>query len=215
MISSGNQASELLNTLLSWLFDHYIEITATLTGLIYIVFSVRGKILLWLFGLISSSLYVYVYFRSKIYALMGINIYYVFISIYGWLHWKFPGKKNPKELPITRVKPPVLIWLLGISLVLFLMIIVILKKYTDSDVAVWDAFIASFSITATWMLARKIMEHWLIWIVVDMVAIILSLYKGLYPTVALYVCYTTLAMLGYREWLKLWKHQQEAAGASS
>lgn len=215
MFSAGNQASELLYTLLSWLFDHYIEILATLTGLIYLVYSVRGKILLWLFGLISSSLYVYVYFKSKIYALMSINIYYVFISIYGWFHWKFPGKDNQQELPITRVKLPMLIWLLGISMVLFLMIIVVLKKYTDSDVAVWDAFIAAFSITATWMLARKIMEHWLIWIVVDMVALILSFYKGLYPTVVLYAFYTTLAVLGYREWLKLWKHQQETAGASS
>jgi nicotinamide mononucleotide transporter len=204
-----SQPAELPVTILRWLFTHYIEVLATLTGMIYLVYSVQGKLLLWLFGIITSSLYVYVYLDSKIYALMSINIYYVFISIYGWIHWRFPGEKNKEELPVSRLSLRLSIYLMLISLLLFLVIIFVLKRYTNSDVAIWDAFISAFSITATWMLARKILEHWLIWIVVDLITVILSINKGLYPTVLLFIFYTSLAAIGFREWHKQWKNQRE------
>ncbi len=213
MVFFANQPAEIIDVMLRWLFGHYIEVLATLTGLIYLVYSVQGKIQLWFFGIITSALYVYVYFKSGIYALMCINMYYVVISIYGWLHWSFPGNKNKQELPVTRLNLRLFLYLMSISLVLFLVIIFVLKRYTNSDVAVWDAFITAFSITATWMLARKILEHWLIWIVVDIVALILSINKGLYPTVVLYAFYTTLALLGYKEWLTQWKDQKEIVNA--
>jgi len=76
----------------------------------------------------------------------------------------------------------------------------VLSRHTDSPVAGWDSFTTALSVIATWMLARKYIEHWLIWIVVNIVSMILYLYKGLYPTTLLFLVYTIMAVAGYREW---------------
>jgi nicotinamide mononucleotide transporter len=200
---------EIISKAFHWLFGNYIEILATITGLIYLVYSVKGNILLWPFGLITSALYVYVFFMSKIYADMGINIYYVIISIYGWIHWSSGENSEKKELPLSRLKLRLGLILGLITLIIFCIIAYFLKNFTDSDIAYWDAFVTAASITATWMLARKIMEHWLFWVVVDGISIGLYIYKGLYPTVLLFVVYTSLAVTGYHEWRKQWKAQSK------
>jgi nicotinamide mononucleotide transporter len=198
-----------LYRLLNWLFTNYIEVLASVTGLIYLVYSIRGKMILWLFGLITSLLYVWVFFKSGIYADMGINVYYVIVSIYGWYHWKFGKNATQTSLPIRRLNQKAGIILLLVSGMLYIFILLVLKNFTDSTVAAWDAFITAFSITATWMLARKILEHWLIWIVVDFISVGLYIFKDLYPTVLLFIVYTILAFTGYKSWLKEWKKQPQ------
>jgi nicotinamide mononucleotide transporter len=205
MIFLPDQNQGALFIIIRWLISHHIEILATLTGLIYLIYSIRGQILLWLFGILSSALYIYVFFRSKIYADMCISIYYVIISIYGWYHWSFTTGKKGRDLPVSRLTLKSGIILAIVSVVLFLGIIFVLKNFTNSDIAFWDALITALSVTATWMLARKILEHWLIWIFVDMISVLLYIYKGLYPTVVLYMFYTTLAVLGYNEWKVKWR----------
>jgi nicotinamide mononucleotide transporter len=195
-----------LKLVINYIAQNYIELLATITGIIYLVLSIPGKKLLWLFGLLTSLLYVYVFFKSKIYADMGINVYYVIISVYGWILWS--SNKDKGNLPFSRLKLTQSVILLILTAVLFVLIAFILKKFTDSDVAWFDAFTTAASITATWMLARKILEHWLIWVVVDGMSIGLYIYKGLYPTVLLFVFYTVLAVLGFYEWLKLWRTQE-------
>ena len=209
MFIAPDKFSGLVYGALSWVFSNYIEVIATLTGLIYLVYSVRGDILLWFFGIVTSGLYIYVFFDAGIYADMGINVYYVLISLYGWYHWRFDKSSAQKELPISRLTRSNGIILLLISLLIFAFIAFVLNRFTNSDIALWDAFTTAFSITATWMLARKIIEHWLVWIVVDLVSAALYIYKGLYPTVLLFVVYTLLAYVGYTSWLKEWKIQEQ------
>lgn len=208
MLFLPGESENLFANLIKWLLENYVEILATLTGLIYLVYSVQGKVLLWLYGIISSSLYIYICFNAKIYANMGIYIYYVIISIYGWFHWIQGKKGDQEELPVSRISQKLTIYLLLITLLLFIFIAFILDKFTDSDIAILDAVTASASITATWMLARKILEHWLIWIIVDALLVVLYISKDLYPTVILYIFYTTLAILGYIEWKKKWEKQK-------
>lgn len=208
MLFLSGEYENLFANSVKWLLDHYIEVLATLTGIIYLIYSVRGSILLWFFGIITSSLYVFVFFKAKIYADMSINIYYVFISIYGWFHWNWGKHENQKELPVSRIGRRQIVYLSIITIALFVFIAFILEIFTDSDIAILDAVTTSASITATWMLARKILEHWLIWIVVDALSIGLYIYKGLYPTVILFILYTSLALLGYIEWKKKWKQQE-------
>lgn len=207
MFLPSGEFESLFAIFLGWLFDNYIEVLATLTGIIYLVYSVRGKVLLWFFGIITSALYIYVFFKAKIYADMSINIYYVAISIYGWLHWIRGKQNNQEELPVTRINHQQIVYLSIVTLALFVFIAFVLEKFTDSDIAILDAITTSVSITATWMLARKILEHWILWIIVDALSIGLYMYKGLYPTVVLFVFYTTLALLGYIEWKRKWKKQ--------
>ena len=192
---------------LGWFSQHYVELVATITALIYLYFSIRGHILLWLFGIISSLIYVYVCFKARIYADMSINAYYVVISIYGWIHWALRRAESKNKFSISRLKMMQSILLLAITTIIFFFIGYILNNYTDSDIAWWDAFTTALSITATWMLARKIMEHWLLWIIVDGVSVGLYIYKELYITVILFVVYTTMAVVGFYEWKKQWKKE--------
>ena len=95
-----------------------------------------------------------------------------------------------------------LIILSGIFGVLWLGIAYVLDNYTDSNVPWGDAFTTAGSIVATWMLARKILEHWLLWIIVDTVAAALYLYKHMYPTFFLYMVFTIIAVVGFYQWKK-------------
>jgi nicotinamide mononucleotide transporter len=193
----------VINQIGNWIISNYIELLGALLGIAYIFFSIRQNILTWPTGLLTSALYVWVFFVSKLYADMGLQIYYVLISIYGWYEWIY-GKSydNKTTLQISRITQKSAYLLTLISIFLFVLMWFILKNYTDSPVPAADALATSLSIVATWMLARKILEHWLIWIFVDTFSIGLFWYKELYPTVFLFIVYTTMAVLGYFEWKK-------------
>ena len=121
-----------------------------------------------------------------------------------WIYWLYGGNRESEsqKLRVTRISGQ-LIWILtGIGTSLFLGIVAILKFFTDSDVPWGDGFTTAASIVATWMLARKILEHWLVWILVDSLAAALYFYKGLYPSTVLYIIYAAIAVLGYIKWKK-------------
>lgn len=190
-----------MEILIKWLSDNYVELLGAILGIAYIFFSIRQSILTWPVGLLTSLLYVWVFFVSKLYADMGLQMYYVAISIYGWYEWLFGNQTNHSEpIKVSRLKWALGIILFVISVLLFLLIWYILKNFTDSPVPMADSLATSLSIVATWMLARKILEHWLIWIFVDAFSVGLFWYKDLMPTVILFVVYTVMAYIGYREW---------------
>ena len=171
-----------MDQIIGWLSENYVELLGAILGFIYIVFSIRQNILTWLTGLVTSALYIYVFFVSKFYADMALQVYYVFISIYGWYHW-IKGKtySSGKKLAVSRLNLSTGIMLAVVSVILYLLIFFILKDYTDSPVPHGDAVTTALSIVATWMLARKILEHWLIWIFVDALSMGLYIYKSLWP----------------------------------
>ncbi|MFO7842785.1 MAG: nicotinamide riboside transporter PnuC [Bacteroidales bacterium] len=193
----------MLQEVLFWISGNYIELFGAIFGLLYIVLSIKQNIWCWPVGLITSALYIYVFFVTKFYADMGLQVYYLVVSIYGWYFWMFGGKSNKADdLKISNVKYPLTIYLILATVILFGIIAFILVNFTDSEIPYWDAFTTAGSFVATWMLARKIIEHWLIWIVVDAVSLGLYIYKGLYATVILFAVYTILAVTGYMEWKK-------------
>ncbi|MGC9374366.1 MAG: nicotinamide riboside transporter PnuC, partial [Bacteroidales bacterium] len=162
---------------------------------------IKQNIWCWPIGLITSALYIYVFFVTKFYADMGLQVYYLVVSIYGWYFWMFGGKSTKKDdLKISTAGFRRLIYIIVATAVLFGIIAFILINFTDSEIPYWDAFTTAGSFVATWMLARKIIEHWLIWIIVDSVSLGLYIYKGLYATVILFAVYTLLAVMGYIEW---------------
>lgn len=186
-----------------WLLGNKTEVLGAILGVLYIYFSIKQNILTWPTGLLTSALYVVVFFQAKLYADMGLQAYYVVISIYGWYFWLKGKKPQEKEQVPVRVSSRKLKYLLiAASVVLYVVILLILVNYTDSDVPHMDAMTTALSIVATWMLAKKYIGHWLIWIFVDAVSAGLYVYKGLWPTVILFVIYTVMAVLGYLEWKK-------------
>jgi nicotinamide mononucleotide transporter len=186
--------------MISWVSENYVEILGVAFSLLYLYFSIRQKILLWPMGIVSALLYMVVFFRSKFYADMGLNGYYLAISVYGWIIWKRGSKGKADPLAVTRIRLRLALFLALITAAAFFGIGLILDCYTDSPIPYWDAFTTALSFTATWMLARKILEHWILWIIVDAVSMGLYLYRGLYPTLLLFAVYTAMAVIGYIQW---------------
>lgn len=195
----------MLEPLTTWVWENIIEISGALLGILYIGFSIRQHIFTWPTGLLTSLLYTIIFFRSGFYADMGLQVYYVAISIYGWYYWLRGGKKNinkDKHAPILQLSKQVLIACLIVTIFIYIFIVVILINFTDSTIPYMDSLTTALSITATWMLAKKYIEHWLIWIFVDFVSAGLYIYKDLWPTVILFLVYTVLAYVGYKNWKK-------------
>ena len=190
-----------------WLSENYIEVFGAVAGIIYVFLEIRQNIWLWPVGIITSAVYIWVFFTSKIYADMSLQGYYLIISCLGWYWWsrrwsKGKEKAENNELQVTRLKFRTGIILAVVFMILYTVMWLILTRLTDSPVPVRDAFITSLSIVATWMLARKIYEHWFLWIVVNTVSAVLFLTRGLYPTVILYLVYSIMSFAGLVAWKK-------------
>jgi nicotinamide mononucleotide transporter len=193
-----------LESFFSWFSGNYVEVLGVITSLVYLYFSVRQIIWLWPFGIISSALFILIFFNSKFYADMGLQVYYLGVSMYGWVYWSRGGvdRDEKSTLPVRRITRRLAAGLSVTGILLFFGIVYILKTFTDSDVPWGDGFTTAGSIVATWMLARKLLEHWLVWIVIDSVAGGLYFYKELYPSFLLYLIFTVIAVVGYRQWRK-------------
>ena len=179
----------------------WIEIFGVVTGILYVILEVKQNRFLWPLGIITSAAYIYIFFTGKFYADMGLQVYYVLISIYGWYYWSRGGEKSGKgELPVVRINRQQLILLFLTFAFSWVLIYFVLDRYTDSSVPLGDSFTTALAIVATWMLTRKIIEQWFLWIIANVVSIALYIYKGLYPTVILYAVYAGMAVYGYLEW---------------
>jgi len=200
-----------MEIIIKWLSGNYIELLGAILGFIYIFFSIRQSIWTWPIGLLTSAFYVWIFFSSKLYADMGLQIYYVIISIYGWYEWlKGKASGSSDKLTISRLTLKLSKTLFIIGLIILLIMWYILRNYTDSPVPFADSLATSLSIIATWMLARKILDHWIVWIFVDAFSIGLFWYKELYPTVILFIIYTIMAVAGFIEWNKVMKSEKNS-----
>lgn len=186
----------------------YIEIAGAVIGLLYLYLEYRASVYLWPVGVIMPLFYIYIFFVSRFYADMGINIYYLFASIYGWIQW---NKSASQEQSLAISHMPFRYWsvaLLALS-ILFAGIAWILIRFTDSPVPFGDSFTTALSIVAMWMLANKYIEQWGLWIVVNVVSCALYAWKGLYPTALLYVVYSIVPVFGYFKWKQLMLSEQK------
>lgn len=182
-----------------------LEIIGTLVGLVYLWLEYKASIYLWIASIVMPAIYLFVYFDAGLYADFGINIYYLLIALYGWMTWKYgnastSAKEEVKELPITHM--PKRVWInAALAFVVFQFLIAwILIQYTDSNVPWMDAFTTTLSIVGMWMLARKYVEQWGVWLVVDVASAGLYIYKELYFTAVLYALYAIIAIFGYKKW---------------
>lgn len=188
--------------------EQYIEILGTIVGIVYLWLEYKANIYLWLVSIIMPAIYLYIFYVAGLYADFAINIYYLLIAIYGWLAWKygfklFSLKKENNRVEVLKISSiPKKLWirLFLVYALLQLLITWVLVTYTNSDVPWLDSFTTSVSIIAMWLLARKYVEQWLVWIIVDVVCVGLYIYKDLYFTSALYALYAIIAVFGYFKW---------------
>ncbi|WP_289732208.1 nicotinamide riboside transporter PnuC [uncultured Duncaniella sp.] len=189
-------------------FDLVLEILGFTIGLLYLWWEYHADAKVWIASVVMPAISMWIYYSKGLYADFGINIYYLLIAVYGFVSWTRGSSKSKNgSLRITHIG-----WLTGVAavcatLLLWWFIWWILVTFTDSTVPVADAFTTSLSIVGLWMLARKYVEQWLAWFVVDIVCCALYYYKGINFYCILYGIYTIVALLGFRKWLRVMKSQ--------
>ena len=199
----------IVSSALHWIQLHYLELIAVITGLLYVLFAIKENILLWLFGIISSGLYVWIFFHSGIFAYAILYVYYVLIGFFGWYNWlRKPEGTNDKVLAVKEASKTKRLTCILLTFILSAPMYFILKRYTTSDMALTDALLTSGGMIATWMLTQKLIEQWLFWIVIDLASMGAMVYKELYPSALLFLVYTLLAVKGYLEWRKHLQKEQ-------
>lgn len=189
-----------------------LELFGTAVGIIYLWLEYRASIYLWIAGIIMPAIYIFIYYEAGLYADFGINIYYLLIALYGWIAWKsgfrLSGKnEKSRELPISHTPTHAWTPIIATYITAQLFIAWVLIKYTDSTVPIADSFTTALSIVGMWMLARKYIEQWWVWCIVDVASSALYIYKELYFTAALYAVYAIIAIFGYRKWKKMMLHE--------
>jgi len=190
------------NEFSQWFINNWLEIFGAVTMLLYIWLEIKQKPVMWVVGFISSLVYVFVFFQSKIYGYAMLYVYYVAISVYGWYCWRNARQADGivTGLQISRIRISLALVLMAIFAVLYIISAYTLQRFTDSPVPYYDALGTSLSIVATWMLARKILEHWMLWIFVNLFSAVLFFSQGLYPTAVLFVVYGVLSVVGWFKW---------------
>lgn len=188
---------------------NYLEILGTAVGVVYLILEYRASAWLWAASIAMPAIYLAVYYEAGLYADFGISVYYILASVYGLVCWLRGGSHDEEgEFPITRTPRRIYVSLMAVFATIFVLIGYILIRYTDSTVPLADAFTTALSIVAMWMLARKYVEQWLVWIAADVACAVLYVYKGLWFTGGLYLVYAIIAVLGYRKWISLMSNEE-------
>ena len=188
--------------MINWITSNWLELFGVVSTIVYLVLSIRQSIWLWPLGALSSAIYIAVYFANKFYADMGLQTYYLIISIYGFIAWLAHKNREGKELTVCRTSARQWLVLGFNTAAIWGALYAILTMFTDSPVPVGDSFTTALAITATWMLTRKMIEQWLVFIVADAVSVALYFTRSMPLTAFLYIIYTTMAVVGYLKWRK-------------
>ncbi len=181
-----------------------LELIATIAGLIHVYLLTRERLIAWPFGILSVAIYVYIFFVSRLYSDAILHVFYIGLNTYGWFHW-MRRDQSSKRLPVTRLSGIHLAMVLGAIFLFTLIWGYVMDTRTDAYFAYFDAFTTVASLIAQFLLTRKKIDNWLIWIAVDLVAIPIYLAKGLYLTSGLYGVYLILCISGWLEWRRAQK----------
>lgn len=192
--------------MMDFITSHGLDIFTTVLGLVYILLEYRASIWLWTVGIVMPALDIWLYWSHGLYGDAGMAVYYTLAAIYGYAVWKW-GKKSgtTEELPITHMRkrlylPTILFFLAAWGITYY-----ILVTFTNSTVPLLDSFTNALSFVGLWALARKYIEQWFFWIIVDGVCCYLYVVKGIPFKALLYGLYVAIAIAGYIKWKKMMK----------
>lgn len=180
-----------------------LQIVGIALGLLYLWLEYKANIWLWVVGMLMPCVHCILYYKSGLYADSAMQAYYIVAGLYGLGVWLAGRKRTEKPLKIANIPVRLVVPLVLIYTVLHAAIYFVLVRFTDSSVPFWDAMTTAMSMVAMWLLSRKYIEQWLVWLVVDAVTVVLYIYKGIPFTAGLYMLYTSLAVVGYLRWRKM------------
>ena len=189
-----------------------LELFAALIGAISVWLSVRQNIWSWPTAIINVVLYAIVFYEAKLYADMGLQVIYAILSIYGWYEWLYGGEGRT-ELHVSRTGARLGALLALIAAAGSAILGVFLHRATDAALPFMDSFLSSTSLVAQWMMTKKLLENWLVWIGVDVLYVGMFIFKGLFLTAGLYAVFLALAVKGYIDWRRSMAAQSAAVPA--
>lgn len=170
------------------------------TGVLYVILISYKNIAAWFFAIISSILYIYLCYISQLYLETGLQFFYLAMGIYGWVVWS--NKQNSKTENIIKWAKNKHLINISISTILTVLLGFLFDKFTNQANPYTDSFTTVFSLTATYMVTKKVLENWIYWIIIDAVSIYLFASRGLYMTAVLFLLFTIIAVFGFLQWRK-------------
>jgi len=188
-----------------WQQQNWPEVIGVITGLLCVWLAAKNNIWNWPFAIISVSIYIFIFFHSHLYADMGLQFYFLAINCYGWYFWSKKPQTEKKAPVILITRKEIIIAI--IATLVFTFILGSILKYTPASFPYLDSFCTACSLVAQVLLARKVLENWLIWVFVDVVYVGVYVFKGLHLTAVMYAIYVAMALFGYIDWKKEYKKQ--------
>jgi nicotinamide mononucleotide transporter len=188
-----------------WQHQNWLEVFGVITGLLCVGLAAINNIWNWPIAIISVGIYIFIFFDARLYADMGLQVYFMIMNIYGWYYWSRKPQtadKIPVALVTTRE-----IFISIAAVVIFTFFLGTVLKYTPASFPYLDSFCTACSLVAQVFLARKVLENWLIWVFVDIIYVGVYIFKGLDLTAIMYGIYVAIALYGYFDWRKDYKKQ--------
>lgn len=178
----------------------WLEIVAVVIALAMVGCNIREIHWGWPLAIVSSLMYFALFWRSKLYGDAALQIFFAVVALWGWYQWLRGHRADGSVLRVTRLRRRGLALTVAACALLWPVTGLFLKTFTDTDVPWWDAFPTAVSLVGQFLLGRKFIENWLVWIVVNVVSVGLFAYKGLWLTVGLYAVFIALSWVGWKEW---------------
>ncbi|MEJ7694148.1 nicotinamide riboside transporter PnuC [Daejeonella sp.] len=191
----------LAETISDWFKNqNLLETAGVITGILCVYLAAKNKILNWPFAIVSVIIYIFIFWDARLYADMGLQVYFLIMNFYGWYFWSRKDENN--KTPVSSItSKEIILSVLGI-IVFTAGLGFFLYKRTDASFPFIDSFCTACSLVAQIFLARKVMENWLIWIFVDIIYVGVYIAKDLHLTAGMYALYIFIAAVGYIEWRK-------------
>lgn len=182
----------------------FLQILGTAFGVVQVLLARKNNIDNYLFGILAILISIWVRYRSRLYGDILLDLYYLGMSIYGWIYWKFG--KHEKETPISYSSKREHMIAAGIVLGCFVLMAYWLRFHTDSDVPYWDAIVSAFAWAGMWLMAKRKMENWIYLNISNVIAVPLLFYKELYVYAGLTIFLFIVGVSGYIEWRKIFEN---------
>jgi len=179
----------------------WLEIISFVLAVVMVYFNIRQSPWGWLFGITSSALYAIVFYGARLYGDMGLQFFFIAVSLWGWYQWLFGGAQHHGVSISCLDRKGWAITLAGWTLA-YLILSWFLRSYTDTDVPHLDAFLTAGSVVGQFLLSRKKIENWHVWILIDLIYIGLYVHKHLMLTAVLFAIFVVMAIIGLFAWKK-------------
>ena len=180
----------------------FIEALAVLFAVIYLLLAVKQDVKCWFAAIISSTLYFFIMYKAGLYMEAWLQIFYIIMAFYGIQQWTVTNNNQSKFI-VRSWRWNTHFWVIAIIIILAIITGLLLDKFTNAALPFLDGLTTWGAIITTYMVARRLLENWIYWFVIDMISIYLFLSRGLFLTAILFCIYLVIIFFGYRSWIKI------------